>query len=274
MLDHWDNLDGTVERGYAGRSLWDWSALPRVSTRAYIDYARANASIGINGVVLNNVNANAQILTPELPRQGGGAGRRLAAVRHQGLSLGALLGPDRDRRAQDRRPTRPRSASLVAGKGRRNLSRRSPISAASWSRPIPKGSRARRTTAEPMPTAPTCSPPRSRRMAATLIWRAFVYSGANADDRARQAYAEFKPLDGKFARQRHRPGQERPDRLPAARALPSLVRGDAAHARRDGSADHQANISARARTARLSRADVGGGAAQPTPSRPRCAIAR
>ena len=65
MLDHWDNLDGTVERGYAGRSLWDWDALPAVRP-AIIDYARANASIGINGVVLNNVNASAQILTPAI----------------------------------------------------------------------------------------------------------------------------------------------------------------------------------------------------------------
>jgi alpha-glucuronidase len=62
MLDHWDNLDGTVERGYAGRSLWNWAELPRVSPRM-IDYARANASIGINAVVLNNVNADARILT-------------------------------------------------------------------------------------------------------------------------------------------------------------------------------------------------------------------
>jgi alpha-glucuronidase len=57
MLDHWDNLDGTVERGYAGRSLWNWSELPRIDRRM-IDYARANASIGINAVVLNNVNAD------------------------------------------------------------------------------------------------------------------------------------------------------------------------------------------------------------------------
>ena len=65
VLDHWDNLDGTVERGYAGRSLWDWSRLPAISAR-YRDYARANASIGINGTVLTNVNANAEVLTPAL----------------------------------------------------------------------------------------------------------------------------------------------------------------------------------------------------------------
>jgi len=58
MLDHWDNLDGSIERGYAGRSLWKWDELPAKLDPRYIAYARANASIGINGAVLNNVNAN------------------------------------------------------------------------------------------------------------------------------------------------------------------------------------------------------------------------
>ncbi|HUC41562.1 MAG TPA: alpha-glucuronidase family glycosyl hydrolase, partial [Gemmatimonadales bacterium] len=64
LLDHWDNLDGSVERGYAGSSLWEWAQLPDSISPRYTDYARANASIGINGVTLTNVNANAQILTP------------------------------------------------------------------------------------------------------------------------------------------------------------------------------------------------------------------
>ena len=68
MLDHWDNLDGTVERGYAGPSLWDWRDAARRSDPRYIDYARANASIGINGAVLNNVNADARNPHPRLSR--------------------------------------------------------------------------------------------------------------------------------------------------------------------------------------------------------------
>lgn len=63
MLDHWDNRDGSIERGYAGRSLWDWSRLPGTIDPRITDYARANASVGINAVVLNNVNAKAEILT-------------------------------------------------------------------------------------------------------------------------------------------------------------------------------------------------------------------
>ena len=45
VLDHWDNLDGTVERGYSGRSIWDWWRLPDLTDARYIDYARADASV-------------------------------------------------------------------------------------------------------------------------------------------------------------------------------------------------------------------------------------
>src|SRR5690606_22951469 len=63
VLNHWDNLDRTVERGYAGFSLWDWHKLPGYIDPRYHDYARANASIGINGTVVTNVNANARVLS-------------------------------------------------------------------------------------------------------------------------------------------------------------------------------------------------------------------
>ncbi len=65
VLDHWDNLDGSIERGYAGKSLWDWKTLPERVDRRLTDYARANASVGINGSLLNNVNANSQSLSAE-----------------------------------------------------------------------------------------------------------------------------------------------------------------------------------------------------------------
>lgn len=63
VLNHWDNLDRTVERGYAGQSLWNWWRLPGHLDPRYRDYARANASLGINGTVLNNVNADALSLS-------------------------------------------------------------------------------------------------------------------------------------------------------------------------------------------------------------------
>jgi alpha-glucuronidase len=65
ILNHWDNLNRSVERGYAGQSIWDWHRLPDYIDPRYKDYARANASIGINGVSPINVNANAQSLTPQ-----------------------------------------------------------------------------------------------------------------------------------------------------------------------------------------------------------------
>ncbi|MEO6454936.1 MAG: alpha-glucuronidase family glycosyl hydrolase [Ginsengibacter sp.] len=65
ILNHWDNLNRTVERGYAGISIWNWHQLPGYIDQRYIDYARANASIGINGTVLTNVNANALFLTKD-----------------------------------------------------------------------------------------------------------------------------------------------------------------------------------------------------------------
>ena len=64
LLNHWDNPDGSIERGYAGFSIWDWWTLPDHEDPRYVDYARANASIGINGTVLNNVNAAPDVLAP------------------------------------------------------------------------------------------------------------------------------------------------------------------------------------------------------------------
>lgn len=72
ILNHWDNPDGSVERGYAGKSIWKWNEINGDKGTMSIDlkerlttYARANASIGINGSVLNNVNASPSILTME-----------------------------------------------------------------------------------------------------------------------------------------------------------------------------------------------------------------
>src|SRR5262249_27730082 len=65
LIDHWDNLDRSIEHGFGGASLWEWDALPDSVSPRYRDYARAEASIGVNGVSITNVNANAKALTPE-----------------------------------------------------------------------------------------------------------------------------------------------------------------------------------------------------------------
>lgn len=76
ILNHWDNLDGSIERGYAGKSIFKWEEIKlgkngkggSISKSLYdrlITYARANASLGINGSVLNNVNASPKMMTAE-----------------------------------------------------------------------------------------------------------------------------------------------------------------------------------------------------------------
>ena len=65
ILNHWDNLNGTIERGYAGFSIWDWHKMPDYMSAAHIPtMARADASVGINGMVVNNVPSQAAMLTP------------------------------------------------------------------------------------------------------------------------------------------------------------------------------------------------------------------
>lgn len=66
FLNHWDNLDGTIERGYAGESIfWEIGHVAKDLTRVR-DYARLMASVGINGCSINNVNADVRVITPEL----------------------------------------------------------------------------------------------------------------------------------------------------------------------------------------------------------------
>lgn len=73
LINHWDNWEpthlGSVERGYAGDTLWKWDELPQQLDPRYRDYARANASLGINGIVVNNVNAQVDFIrTPNLAK--------------------------------------------------------------------------------------------------------------------------------------------------------------------------------------------------------------
>ncbi|MFE2678613.1 alpha-glucuronidase family glycosyl hydrolase [Streptomyces hygroscopicus] len=62
LANHWDNMDGSIERGYAGRSIFHWDRLPQLEDR-YTDYARLLASLGLNGAVINNVNTTAEYLS-------------------------------------------------------------------------------------------------------------------------------------------------------------------------------------------------------------------
>jgi len=197
LLDHWDNLDRSVERGYAGLSLWDWSRLPDSLDPRYRDYARANASLGINGTVLTNVNANARVLAPEFLVKVAalanvfrpyGIRVYLTARFSAPIELGDLATAD---------PLDP----AVPAWWRHEVDeiyRVVPdfggflVKANSEGQPGPQDYK--RTHADGANMLAEALAPHD----GVVMWRAFVYSNEVATDRVRQAYDEFTPQDGAF----------------------------------------------------------------------------
>jgi alpha-glucuronidase len=195
LLNHWDNLDGSVERGYAGRSLWH--ELPRRISPRYIDYARANASVGINGAVINNVNADVRILTPEyLVKVAAladvwrpyGVRMYLSANFAAPLRIGGLATAD------------PLDGGVVSWwrEKAEEIYKLIPdfggftVKANSEGQPGPKDYR--RTHAEGANVLADALAPHGGH----VIWRAFVYDDDVDPDRAKRAYIEFMKLDGQF----------------------------------------------------------------------------
>ncbi|HTL07482.1 MAG TPA: alpha-glucuronidase family glycosyl hydrolase, partial [Chitinophagaceae bacterium] len=198
MLNHWDNLTRTVERGYAGFSIWNWHTLPGYIDQRYIDYARANASIGINGTVLNNVNANALILTPaylekvkalaDLFRPYG-IKVYLSAKFSAPIELGHLGSADplNDTVRQWWKEKVKEIYSYVPDFGGFL------VKANSEGQPGPQDYK--RTHADGANMLAAALAP----FKGIVIWRAFVYSNNNPEDRHKQAYNDFVPLDGQFS---------------------------------------------------------------------------
>ncbi|MFQ6603128.1 alpha-glucuronidase family glycosyl hydrolase [Flavobacterium sp. C3NV] len=197
VLNHWDNLDRTVERGYAGFSLWNWQKLPDFIDQRYIDYARANASIGINGTVLTNVNANALILTPQYLEKVEalanvfrpyGIKVYLTARFSAPIEIGGLKTAD---------PKDAAVANWWKDKAK-EIYKRIPdfggflVKANSEGQPGPQNYGRDHVDGANM-LADAVAP-----FGGVIMWRAFVYSEHDANDRAKQAYAEFQPYDGKF----------------------------------------------------------------------------
>jgi len=197
ILDHWDNLNRRVERGYAGLSLWDWFTLPTYKDQRYTDYARANASIGINGTVLNNVNASPYILTPDWLEKAASLAdvfrpygiRVYLSVRFSSpMDIGGLHTAD---------PLDPAVREWWRKKAD-EIYRYIPdfggflVKANSEGQPGPQNYG--RTHADGANMLAEALEPHQ----GIIIWRAFVYSNETPEDRARQAYTEFKPLDGQF----------------------------------------------------------------------------
>ncbi|MFL6208566.1 MAG: alpha-glucuronidase family glycosyl hydrolase [Pyrinomonadaceae bacterium] len=198
VLNHWDNLDGTIERGYAGRSLWDWQALPDKIDPRLRDYARANASVGINGSVLNNVNANAKSLSTEYLRKTAaiadvfrpyGVRVYLSARFSAPIELGGLKTAD---------PLDPEVISWWQQKAD-EIYKLIPdfggflVKANSEGQPGPRTyNRSHVDGANMLARAVT---PHN----GVVIWRAFVYDPKPGEDRAAAAYDELQPFDGQFA---------------------------------------------------------------------------
>jgi alpha-glucuronidase len=198
VLDHWDNLDRSVERGYAGRSLWEWEALPADSLDVrYRDYARANASLGINGTVLTNVNANARVLTPEYLRKVAalanvfrpyGITVYLTARFSAPIEIGGLTTAD---------PLDPAVRAWWKAKVDEIYTHVPDfggllVKANSEGQPGPQDYK--RTHADGANMLADALAPHG----GVVMWRAFVYSAESPVDRVKQAYDEFKPLDGQF----------------------------------------------------------------------------
>ena len=197
MLNHWDNLDRSVERGYAGFSLWNWQKLPEYIDQRYIDYARANASIGINATVLTNVNANALVLTPMYLEKV----EALANVfRNYGIQVyltARFSAPIEIGNLETADPLDKNVQEWWSNKAA-EIYKRIPdfggflVKANSEGQPGPQNyGRNHVDGANLMATA-------LKPFGGNVIWRAFVYSEHDDTDRAKQAYDEFLPYDGSF----------------------------------------------------------------------------
>lgn len=196
MVNHWDNLSRLVERGYAGLSIWDWGTLPEYKHPRYTDYARLNASIGINATAVNNVNADPRMLTDQfleklvvladIFRPYGI--KVFISINYQApMSVGGLDTAD---------PLDPNVRQWWAEKADQ-IYEMIPdfggflVKADSEGQPGPFAYD--RNHAEGANVLADAVEPHG----GVVIWRAFVYS-PEQEDRFREAYDEFVPLDGQF----------------------------------------------------------------------------
>ena len=232
VLNHWDNLNRTVERGYAGSSIWDWHKLPDFIDKRYIDYARANASIGINSTVLTNVNANAAILTNQYLEKVKaladvfrpyGIKVYLTARFSAPIEIGKLKTADPlndtvrlwwKQKVKEIYETIPDFGGFL-------------VKANSEGQPGPQDYN--RTHADGANMLADAVAPFN----GIVMWRAFVYSPAS-NDRFKQAYDEFKPLDGKFKKNVLVQVKKWPNRFSTNRTLLSSFRCNATNSANDG----------------------------------------
>lgn len=197
ILNHWDNLDRTVERGYAGFSIWDWHRLPQYIDPRYTDYARANASVGINATVLTNVNANARLITPEYLEKVKVLADILRPYKIRVFLTARFSAPMEIGGLKTADPLDPEVRQWWKTKTD-EIYQYVPdfggflVKANSEGQPGPQNyGRTHADGANMLAEAVESH-------GGIVMWRAFVYDSNVPDDRAKQAYQEFMPLDGKF----------------------------------------------------------------------------
>lgn len=195
LLNHWDNLDGSIERGYAGESIFEWFKLDEQLIR---EYARANASIGINGSVLNNVNASPKMLTKQYLREV----KKIADIlRPYGIRVFLSINFATPMALGYTVTADPKDASVRKWwkNKAKEIYKLIPdfggflVKANSEGQPGPGDYHRSHADGANM-LAEALEP-----YEGIVMWRCFVY-GANhkGEDRVKQAVSEFKPLDGKF----------------------------------------------------------------------------
>jgi alpha-glucuronidase len=197
LLNHWDNLNGSIERGYAGNSLWNWAELPDKLSPRYTAYARAMASIGMNGAAINNVNADARILSAEYLTKVAalaavwrpwGVRMYLSANFAAPIRLGGLKTADPlDRGVADWWKSKTGEIYKLIPDFGGYL-----VKANSEGQPGPKDYG--RSHAEGANVLADAISPHG----GNVIWRAFIYDEDVDADRAKRAYIEFTRLDGQF----------------------------------------------------------------------------
>lgn len=197
VINHWDNLNRVIERGYAGLSLWDWGTLPEHKSKRYEDYARINASLGINGAVINNVNADPRVLSDQFLE-------KIAALaevfRPYGIKMYLSINYNSPRAFGDLEtgdPLDPRVQQWWKERTKKVYDYIPDfggylVKANSEGQPGPQDYNRDHADGANM-LAAALQP-----YGGVVFWRAFVYH-PDIGDRFRGSYDEFKPLDGKFA---------------------------------------------------------------------------
>ncbi len=201
-VDQWDNLNGTIERGYAGRSIFFDNGQVRDDLTRAGDYARLLASVGINGCAINNVNADLKMLTPDMIRQ---VARIADAFRPWGVRLAISVDLSSPKAIGGLDTFDPLDPKVIAWwqKAVDDLYAQIPdfagfvVKADSEGRAGP--SQYGRTPADAANLLARALKPHG----GVLLYRAFVYNhhldwNDLKADRARAAYDIFHPLDGKF----------------------------------------------------------------------------